>query len=138
MLMADFCMNPTSNILMTMNPSSDYYSTLSYYTTCAGSNPLIQYLNSAQSTIQSLQTTVQTSYLNNPACSSVQSYLSASYNEMSAILSTISQTESASNCPPIQDQITQGLQDGLCSSFFKGVYVVWLSQYCAATCKRTP
>eukprot|EP01036_Dinobryon_divergens_P027971 gene27971-36840_t len=134
MLMADFCVSPMSNLLTTMNPGSDYYNTVSYYTTCAGSNPLDQYLNSAQSTIESLLTTVQTSYLNNAACSSVQSYFSASISEMNAILAIISQAESAASCSPIQDQVSQGLQDGLCSSFFEGVYVLWLSQYGAATC----
>lgn len=133
--MADFCVSPMSNLLTTMNPGSDYYNTVSYYTTCAGSNPLDQYLNSAQSTIESLLTTVQTSYLNNAACSSVQSYFSASISEMNAILAIISQAESAASCSPIQDQVSQGLQDGLCSSFFEGVYVLWLSQYGAATCK---
>ena len=135
MLLADFCMDPTSNILRTMNPSSSYYSTVSYYTTCDGSNPLTQYLNSAQSTINSLLSTVQNSYLNSASCSSVKSALTASVNEMNAILSTINGVYPVTTCSPIQDQITQGLQDGLCTTFFRGVYVVWLSQYCTAFCK---
>ena len=112
MLLADFCMDPTSNILLTMNPSSSYYSTVSYYTTCDGSNPLTQ-----------------------SSCSSLKSALTASVNEMNAILSTINGVYPVTTCSPIQDQITQGLQDGLCTTFFRGVYVVWLSQYCTAFCK---
>ena len=135
MLLADFCMSPTSNILLTMNPSSSYYSTVSYYTSCDGSNPLTQYLNTAQATITGLLSTVQNSYLNSSACSSVKSALTASVSEMDAILSTINGVYPVTTCAPIQDQVAQGLQDGLCSSFFKGVYVFWLSQYCVGICK---
>ena len=135
MLLADFCIEPTANLLMTFNPVSSYYSTLSYYFTCAGVNPLSAYLNTAEGTITSLQSTVVNIYLPSTGCSTVISQLTASLIEMAAIQSTFQALNASIACAPINNQFTQGIEDGICSSFFNGGYIFWIGFYASLLCK---
>mmetsp|Transcript_33867 Transcript_33867/g.49181 ORF Transcript_33867/g.49181 Transcript_33867/m.49181 type:complete len:521 (-) Transcript_33867:442-2004(-) len=134
MLFSDFCMSPMTNILLTLNPGSNTYDVFAYYTTCTGVNPLESYLNSSEVAIQELKYSVQSYYLQTPLCSSSYSYLNASVTAMNDVLDTYADINTQIACPPLENQISEVLETGLCDQVFQGFYAIWLSQYVSNAC----
>ena len=50
MFVADFCMNPSGNILSILG-SGQVYNVFNYYLTCSGSSPFTPYINDLQTYI---------------------------------------------------------------------------------------
>jgi hypothetical protein len=128
MLLADFCMEPTDNLLM-IAPDS-VYNVTAYYTTCTGTNPLADPLHSAAELTAQAKLAVQailaSTCPNDP-------YLLDSLSVIDDIDNTFLDISGLIACPPNQDQMLDVLNDGLCGDVFKGIYTIWLGQFaCAA------
>jgi len=119
-------------MLMTLNTNATYFSTVSYYSTCLGTNPLQQPLNISYNAIVSLENIVETVYLPSSGCQSSSSSLTASLYEMDDILATFTDINQELGCAAINSQINDALQNGMCEDVIKGYSFIWFSQYSAA------
>lgn len=136
MALGDFCMDPISNMLSTLSTAGSTYGVFSYYSTCRGSSPFAVYLNTSETTVQSLIYTVNTYYLPNPGCASGFSALNMSVGTMHVIEGVFSSINQEIVCPPVNSQLVDVLQTGLCEQVFLGFYSIWLSQYSSNACKK--
>lgn len=128
MLLADFCMEPTDNLLM-IAPDT-VYNVTAYYTTCTGTNPLEEPLQSAAGLTAQAKLAVQAILAS--TCPN-DAYLLDSLVVIDNIDNTFVHISSLISCPPNQDEVLSVLNDGLCGDVFKGVYTIWLGQFaCAA------
>ena len=128
MVLADFCMEPTQNLLL-VAPDSVYNMT-AFYTTCVGENPLDSSLQSAEELIADGRAATQA--VLDSACPGDQ-YLQQALGEFDVIDAVFANITALISCPPNQEQTLRVLNDGLCGDAFKGVYTIWLGQFvCAA------
>lgn len=121
--LADFCMDP---IVYTNGavPRSIYDVTY-YYTTCNGANPF-------QSDIDALNEFVvdfNTALVQLEAACPTNTYVDACFPILDVINSTVININGEIACPPIQDQLNNVLEDGVCDKSFKGLFLIWLGQY---------
>ena len=136
MALGDFCMDPIPNMLSSLNPSGSTYGVFSYYSTCRGSNPFATYLNTSELAVQDLIRAVNTYYLPNPSCASGYNALNMSIGTMHAIEGVFSSINAEIFCPPLNSQLADVLQTGLCQQVFLGFYSIWISQYTSNACKK--
>mmetsp|Transcript_128658 Transcript_128658/g.251980 ORF Transcript_128658/g.251980 Transcript_128658/m.251980 type:complete len:490 (-) Transcript_128658:340-1809(-) len=129
MLLADFCMEPTENLLM-IAPDS-IYNVTSYYLTCNGENPVDDPLSSAEELVDNAQTAIQV--ILSTTCPGDQ-YLIHALNETYTIQSVFNNITALTSCPPTKDEAQQLLNDGLCDDFFKGIYTIWLGMFVCGAC----
>lgn len=124
MLLADFCMDPTNNLLQIA--PNDVQEVASYYATCTGTNPLDDPLNSATDLVNDGKAATQA--VLDSSCPGDQ-YLQDALVQLDSVQATINNITATMACPPLQRQVQVLLNDGLCGDFFKGMYVIWLTMY---------
>ena len=121
-------MEPTENLL-TLAPDS-VYDVTSYYSTCAGENPLQPSLESAQQLVLESEAAVQ--MLLDSTCANDQ-YLLDSLVYFQDVEDVLASMQRLLACPPTQKQFQLVLNEGLCDDSFTGIYIIWLVQFvCAA------
>ena len=124
--MSDYCMNPLSNTYGLI--PSDIYNITSYYIQCEGSNPLYPPLNELFGFTNQYFVDIQQLYQSSPDCNG-NMYLQKSLQELQIMNSTIHNLNWLGYCPPLQSQVSDVLENGLCDLTFQGIYVVWIGQY---------
>eukprot|EP01038_Epipyxis_sp_PR26KG_P007292 gene7292-9934_t len=124
MLMADVCMAPTQN-LVDLLPSGNIQDTLSYYSTCTGSNPIGFDVTNATASVA----LVKEYYVNLTTSGLCQnsSYLSSNYYIVQDLSYQVSNLTSFAECSPIQNIWDKAINIGLCDNTFTGIYVIWLA-----------
>lgn len=128
MSMADFCMEPSANLVQLT--AGSLHNTTLYYTTCAGGNPLQPSLSSAETLIAQTAAGVQAA-LDSTCPGDV--YLLDSLQVISTINATFTEIEATMTCAPIQDAVLGILNGSFCKDTYKGAYTVWQAIFvCAA------
>jgi Tweety len=127
--LADFCMNPTNNLL-TAAPAGTTYDIVSYYSTCVGTDPLTGSLSGAQDAINTLYSSITDLYLVCPAATNPN--LVYAQNNLTYISQTLYDIGNTTACPPLQYQVDQVLETGFCNNGFTGFYIFWAGAYVAA------
>lgn len=120
MCVADFCMEPTSNLLQ-LSPTKLLNTTL-YYTTCAGFNPLQPSLNTIEQLVR--QTAAGVQAVLETSCPG-DAFLLDSLQVISSITATIDSTEVEMTCAPIQSSLVGLLEVTFCKDTFRGLYTIW-------------
>jgi hypothetical protein len=127
MLLSDFCIDPTNNLLQTIS-SGETYDMVSYYSTCNGTNPIVEPLTLAYTYAQDLDT-AYTSLLQ--ACPNDPNIIAAQ-DEVPKINDYLNGIKNVAACPPLQHEINNVLHSGLCYNTFVGFFIIWLSQFWTA------
>ena len=128
MLMSDFCMEPTNNMLAVV--PEDSYDTIAYYATCNGTNPIVEPLGDAYATVLLWNETITTLTEPGGDCEG-NPYLIACYEDIDDILGNLTMIAETAACPPIQDEWANIFNDAVCDSGFYGIFFVWASQFTA-------
>ena len=126
--LADFCMDPTDNVLDIV--PEDVYDVTKYYATCNGENPFQDYLDDAEDLISNGE--AATNALLNSVCQG-NSALQDSLNTIDSIDKKFSDITELSECKPTEQELESVINTGLCDKSFRGIYDIWLGQYLAAT-----
>jgi len=121
---ADFCMEPTANLLQ-ITPES-LYNTTQYYTSCVGDNPLQPSLSAAEQLIQQTAAGVQAAL--DTTCPG-DTYLLDAQQVIGTIQATFAQIESTMACPPIQNSLVGLLNDSFCTETYSGLYTMWYALF---------
>eukprot|EP01040_Poterioochromonas_malhamensis_P008636 gene8636-9346_t len=127
--LADFCMDPTTNIDGLI--PKEIYNVSSYYLNCQGEGPLNSSLISLQTFSNQYSNKIQV--LLDTTCQG-NINLQTSLEELHTINTTLYDTGIYAACPPIQNHIEDILEDSLCDNGFQGIYVIWLGQYVTNSC----
>jgi hypothetical protein len=124
MILADFCMSPTENLLM-LTPDS-VYNVTSYYTTCSGTNPFADDLNQAESLVDNgeiaINAVLQTSCPNDQ-------YLEQALQEINHINVVFGKINELIGCQVNQEEAQRVLNDGVCHGVFQGLYFIWVGMF---------
>ncbi len=117
-------MEPINNVQQVIPRS--IYNITDYYSYCTGQNPLSPSLSSAYDFVNYYNDTI--TYLISQGCTSNTGLLS-SLGDLATINGTLNSITAEIACPPIQNQLANVLNDGLCDQAFQGIYSIWMSQY---------
>jgi len=128
MLSADFCMDPTNNILQMLESNSTTYQSTSYYLTCSGYNPLQYYISQANFYLDILNQSVTD--LLQSYCKD-NSYLKQVLVNISKSKSLLVSMQGLLNCSTIRDYYDSTIETGYCRDIFEGTYMFWLAFYVA-------
>lgn len=128
MFWADFCMDPVDNAIM-ISPNS-VLDANRYYLTCLGENPFQSSLDSAQAEIDEAQQTIQG--LLSGECAG-NTALSNALQETNLIETILTSINTLAECPPIQTEALEALQNGACEDGFQGAYYAWLGLFVGAS-----
>lgn len=128
MALADFCYEPTDN-LVNLVPTGDDRALMSYYATCEGTNPLDSYISNAYSALDAINAELMSltnpttgACPDNPELVQAQDDVVAAYRSMDAIYVT-------EECPPVKSHIDSILHNAVCFNLFGGFYTIWVSQF---------
>lgn len=121
--LSDFCMQPTEYIIPLVPP--DIRNLTSYYTTCAGVNPISPVIQEAITYTTQYQGYVSDALTQCPG----DTYLLDAQSVLVNVQSVLTNVTSTIVCPPTQNQLLNLLQDNLCDTSFQGLYLSWLGIY---------
>ena len=128
MLSADFCMDPSDNVLQMLDYNSTTYQSTSYYLTCSGYNPLQYYISQANHYLdvlnQSVITLLQTYCKNN-------SYLEQVLTNITKSKELLVSMQGLLDCSTIRGYYDSIIETGYCRDIFQGTYLFWLAFYVA-------
>jgi len=128
MLSADFCMDPSDNLLQMLDYNSTTYQSTSYYLTCSGYNPLQYYISKANYYLDLLDQSVTTllyTYCQN------NSYLQQVLTDIDDSKSLLVSMEGLLDCSTIRGYYDSIIETGYCVDIFQGTYLFWLAFYVA-------
>jgi len=128
MLSADFCMDPSDNLLQMLDYNSTTYQSTSYYLTCSGYNPLQYYISKANYYLNLLDQSVTTllyTYCQN------NSYLQQVLTDIDDSKSLLVSMEGLLDCSTIRGYYDSIIETGYCVDIFQGTYLFWLAFYVA-------
>jgi hypothetical protein len=128
MLSADFCMDPSDNVLQMLDYNSTTYQSTSFYLTCSGYNPLQYYISQANYYLdvlnQSVTTLLQTYCKNN-------TYLQQVLTNITKSKSLLVSMQGLLDCSTIRGYYDSIIETGYCRDIFQGTYLFWLAFYVA-------
>jgi len=128
-LVADFCMEPSDNLIMIA--PDDVSDVTTYYTKCIGQNPMQPSLDDAEQLVHSGRQAVNDALLFDATCANdpfLQDALLV-FNQIDIVFVHI---QALIACPPNQAEVLSVLNDGMCGDTFKGVFVIWLGMFACA------
>ena len=118
-------MSPTNNTLPLIPPGTQE-DVISYYITCIGENPYGTYLEGAYNATYDLNRTLNV--LLDTTCPNNQDLLNIQ-NNLTDVVYNLDNITLSSACPPFQQQADIVLNTAICDDFFKGTFLIWVSQY---------
>jgi hypothetical protein len=128
MLSADFCMDPSDNLLQMLDYNSTTYQSTSYYLTCSGYNPLHQYISEADGHLSDLDDYL--SGLSSSSCAG-NTYLIDARARIYRSQYLLSSIEQLLDCSTISGYYDSIIETGYCRDIFQGTYLFWLAFYVA-------
>jgi len=128
MLSADFCMDPSDNLLQMLDYNSTTYQSTSYYLTCSGYNPLQNYVSEANYYLNKLNQSVTT--LLDTYCQN-NSYLVQVVDNIGESKSLLESMQDLLDCSTIRGYYDSIIETGYCADIFQGTYLFWLAFYVA-------
>jgi hypothetical protein len=120
--LADFCMDPATNLLKFYTENSTTYDALEYYSTCEGTNPADAGIFALQGIIFTLDDTVKKGgeqCTNDTNVDGMKTSILGMYSQIALI-------DKNAECPPIQKEIALVLEEGVCVGIFRGLYTFWI------------
>lgn len=119
-ILADFCMEPTKNLLSLLGGTMK--ETMQYYTQCIGTNPLKDPLNIAKSALEDLAQSVETMYnYNNPYNQCYRDpHIASMADTIADIAGQMDIISCELSCDNIAPQWFETLNTGFCTEFFTG------------------
>lgn len=121
MLLADLCIDPNGNLNKLF--SGDIATAISYYATCAGSNPFQVYIDNI---LNALNTVRESSMVSDSQCATfIHSNYTAIYNDTGVLTNLIS-------CDFPHRIYSSAVLDGVCTNGFAGIYDIWVIIYLVA------
>ena len=129
MFTADFCVSPDTNTIQNIDPTSSYFSTITYYITCLGTNPNEQYVSQASQAINGMYVATEALYKSQSTCVSQTQKTNLNYalSELLVMNTTLNQLNTLIECPAIQNGFEHAIQTGLCQQIFSGYYTIWIT-----------
>jgi hypothetical protein len=124
-------MDPMPNVAMAL--PRDIYNVTSYYLNCEGVNTLETDLDFAYEFVEQYDSAITQLQAAVPQCAASQG-LSASLVDLQMINGTLNSVYAELYCPPIQAEMSDLLETGLCEQGFEGIYTIWLGQYISVSC----
>lgn len=118
MLVGDYCMDPTGNILNLVNDA-----VLDYYLICKGDNPYAIFVDPVTEVLNSLQTSITQSTAKLPDCPDL---LSSYFSDIDMRL--ISLVDTMTGCSAFNDAYKSFVYDAMCTSGFNALYTLWATQ----------
>lgn len=118
-------MDPTDNTLQMLEPGSTNYDMASYYATCTGTDPLESSLTSAYTAVNDMQSAL----VDAEAACPGNEYVANMIAEIPQMMATLYSIGNATSCPPLQAQVNEVVETGLCKDSFIGLFVIWVSQF---------
>ena len=128
MLSADFCMDPSDNVLQMLEYNSTTYQSTSFYLTCSGYNPLHQYITEADGHLTDLNNYL--SGLLSSSCSG-NTYLTDARSRIYRSQHLLSSIDQLLDCSTIRGYYDSIIETGYCRDIFQGTYLFWLAFYVA-------
>ena len=125
MVLSDFCMSPTEYAVNLLEPGSTR-DMVSYYSTCSGTDPVVEYLSDANAAVAAMDDLVNT--LLGGSCQGDQEMLYVQGN-LSLANATLIEVETLSQCGPYYNQANDLLHNAVCFNLFTGFYIAWVCQY---------
>lgn len=126
---ADFCVEPTDNLIPLL-PPGEVSNITSYYSTCVGTNPFEAYLTSAENAADEGVAAIDALLI---VCPNNQ-YVQSAADQAAMIQPVFDIIANLTECSPTQEQVLSVLNDGVCDEYFNGFFRIWLSQYISAAC----
>lgn len=125
-LMADFCMTPLKNLILSLPDSNGGVSNIAnYYASCGGTNILGDYLNKASNATSILSQTLSSiTTVSCPGDVNIQA-MKTSLTSMSSTLLTMSNTI---NCKTINKKFFTIVNENICVNVYDGFLYIWASQ----------
>lgn len=125
--LADFCMDPTGNILAALS-NDNVKSVVGYYTSCEGSSPIDEPLTQAMDSIVLVNSSL--TYLSGPdsACYGDANVMGMQTNVVT-IHSALVDITVHTACSTIQSHLAAVIEDGMCSYSYFGVFLIWIGQF---------
>ena len=118
-------MAPIKNFL-TVLPASHPGQLTAYYATCSGTNPLEPSFIKAAGSLITVSAKIKS--LLSGACRG-NTYLLATQTPLAQMAVTMQDIRNISTCSPLQAQVQDFLNEGLCRQGFEGYYILWVWDY---------
>jgi hypothetical protein len=126
MMSADYCMEPTSNALGLCEP--DYRPVATYYSSCNGTNPLTEPLETALISIQVIDFSISELSKPSGACP-LNPYLLHCATMVDYVQGNLTLVAESALCPPVRDEWNNFFHDAVCHDGFQAVFVTWVADY---------
>jgi len=128
---ADFCMAPTSGLLL-MAPPGAAADSLGFYVTCSGNNPIEQHRQETYNLSHAVDLTAG-ALLSNPQLCPGDPHLTAIQTDAQALCQKLTEMPPMLRCEPLQQSVLSSVEDGLCDDMFRGTYSLWGAQLATFT-----
>jgi hypothetical protein len=126
MMSADFCMSPTPHAVALCEES--YRDLAAYYSSCNGTNPIAEPIETAIVSIEKLDLTVSTLSAPNGKCPQ-NPYLVHSASIITYAHGNLTLLLSSSLCLPIQNDWNALFYDAVCDEGYRGIVEAWIANY---------
>lgn len=125
MLVADFCIAPSSNALDLVE--SRYYGIVSYYSTCEGPNPITVPITNAAISLKILNASISMLAAPGGDCEG-NPYLLDCSTSIEYAYTNLTAVEESAACAPIEKQWKDVFNDAVCRDGYDGMYITWTTQ----------
>ena len=133
--LSDFCMEPTQNVVASLNGLGDIQQTAKYYALCRGKNPIHQHLadSYALRDVVGKQLVSFFDSKSNPSCVCCQDRMVIdSYRSLQKMYITYQNIADLLNCERIHNTWIAIFERALCSNTMIGVFGLWIAGIIAA------
>lgn len=125
MLVADFCMEPSSNALGLVEDR--YYGIAAFYSTCEGPNPITAPIVDAAVSLKLLNASIAMLSAPGGSCEE-NSYLLACSTSIQYAYTNLTAVEESADCEPVEKQWKEVFNDAICRSGYAGMHITWTTQ----------
>lgn len=125
MLLADFCIDPSANILNILTSS-----TFNYYLTCTGSNPFASSFSTLSSSLDSMETQLTSAFSAGAMTQSCYDSLLQTETDISSQNSALSAL--IGDCTAVNKAYDNIVLQAVCTSGFSAIFLCWIFQFVIA------
>lgn len=126
MMSADFCMNPTPNALGLCEP--DYRPIATYYSSCNGTNPLTEPVETAFVSIEVIELAVLNLTKPGGKCE-YNPYLLHCTKMVDYAHGNLTVLLVSAQCPPVKEDWDEFFRQAVCREGYYALFVAWIADY---------
>ena len=123
---ADYCMDPTPNALGLCEP--EYRPVATYYSSCDGTNPLMEPLEEALVSIEVVDLAMTELSKSDGACP-MNPYLIHGTQMVDYAHGNLTLLVESALCPPVKDDWEKFFHKAVCHDGFQALFVTWMADY---------